>query len=60
MPSAPTTPQRQRMIKEMSIRQFGKKTQRDYVRVVTREVAEIGIFETCVEMRCMSWKMARS
>jgi integrase/recombinase XerD len=34
MTSAPTTPLRQRMIEDMSIRQFGEKTQRDYVRVV--------------------------
>ena len=34
MSSAPTTPLRQRMIEDMSIRQFGEKTQRDYVRVV--------------------------
>jgi len=34
MNSAPTTPLRQRMIEDMSIRQFGDKTQRDYVRVV--------------------------
>ena len=34
MNSAPTTPLRQRMIEDMSIRQFGEKTQRDYVRVV--------------------------
>jgi integrase/recombinase XerD len=34
MSSAPTTPLRQRMIEDMSIRQLGDKTQRDYVRVV--------------------------
>jgi integrase/recombinase XerD len=34
MSSAPTTPLRQRMIEDMCIRQFGEKTQRDYVRVV--------------------------
>lgn len=34
MSSAPTTPLRQRMIEDMTIRQFGEKTQRDYVRVV--------------------------
>lgn len=34
MSSAPTTPLRQRMIEDMSIRQFGEKTQSDYVRVV--------------------------
>jgi integrase/recombinase XerD len=34
MTSAPTTPLRQRMIEDMCIRQFGEKTQRDYVRVV--------------------------
>lgn len=34
MTPAPTTPLRQRMIEDMSIRQFSEKTQRDYVRVV--------------------------
>ena len=34
MNSAPMTPLRQRMIEDMCIRQFGEKTQRDYVRVV--------------------------
>lgn len=34
MSTAPTTPLRQRMIEDMTIRQFGEKTQRDYVRVV--------------------------
>jgi integrase/recombinase XerD len=34
MTSASTTPLRQRMIEDMCIRQFGEKTQRDYVRVV--------------------------
>jgi hypothetical protein len=34
MTSAPTTPLRQRMIEDMTIRQFGPKTQHDYVRVV--------------------------
>lgn len=34
MTSAPTTPLRQRMIEDMTIRQFGSKTQHDYVRVV--------------------------
>ena len=34
MTSAPTTPLRQRMIEDMTIRQFGPKTQQDYVRVV--------------------------
>lgn len=34
MRSTPTTPLRQRMIEDMTIRQFGEKTQRDYVRVV--------------------------
>ena len=34
MSSAPTTPLRQRMIEDMTIRQFGSKTQHDYVRVV--------------------------
>ena len=34
MSSSPTTPLRQRMIEDMSIRQFGEKTQSDYVRVV--------------------------
>lgn len=34
MASAPTTPLRQRMIEDMTIRQFGPKTQHDYVRVV--------------------------
>jgi integrase/recombinase XerD len=34
MSSAPTTPLRQRMIEDMSIRQFGEKTQRGYVAVV--------------------------
>ena len=34
MSSAPTTPLRQRMIEDMPIRQFGEKTQRDYVYVV--------------------------
>ena len=34
MSSAPMTPLRQRMIEDMSIRQFGEKTQRGYVAVV--------------------------
>ena len=34
MTSATTTPLRQRMIEDMTIRQFGSKTQHDYVRVV--------------------------
>ncbi len=34
MTSATTTPLRQRMIEDMTIRQFGPKTQHDYVRVV--------------------------
>ena len=34
MTSAPTSPLRQRMIEDMTIRQFGPKTQHDYVRVV--------------------------
>ena len=34
MSSAPTTPLRQRMIEDMSIRQFGERTQRGYVAVV--------------------------
>jgi integrase/recombinase XerD len=34
MSSAPTTPLRQRMIEDMSIRQFGERTQQGYVRVV--------------------------
>ena len=34
MTSVPTIPLRQRMIEDMSIRQFGAKTQNDYVRVV--------------------------
>ena len=34
MTSAPTTPLRQRMIEDMTIRQFGPKTQHDYIRVV--------------------------
>ena len=34
MTSAPMTPLRQRMIEDMTIRQFGPKTQHDYVRVV--------------------------
>jgi len=34
MSSAPMTPLRQRMIEDMTIRQFGDKTQHDYVRVV--------------------------
>lgn len=34
MSSAPTTPLRQRMIEDMTIRQFGEKTRRDHVRVV--------------------------
>jgi integrase/recombinase XerD len=34
MTAAPTTPLRQRMIEDMTIRQFGPKTQQDYVRVV--------------------------
>ena len=34
MSSAPMSPLRQRMIEDMAIRQFGQKTQHDYVRVV--------------------------
>ena len=34
MPIEPVSPLRQRMIEDMTIRQFGAKTQRDYVRVV--------------------------
>ena len=34
MISAPVSPLRQRMIEDMAIRQFGPKTQHDYVRVV--------------------------
>ena len=34
MNSAPMSPLRQRMIEDMRIRQFGPKTQHDYVRVV--------------------------
>jgi integrase/recombinase XerD len=34
MTSAPTTPLRQRMIEDMSIRQFGERTQHSYVSVV--------------------------
>jgi hypothetical protein len=34
MTSAPTTPLRQRMIEDMSIRQFGERTQHGYVSVV--------------------------
>jgi hypothetical protein len=34
MSSAPTTPLRQRMIEDMSIRQFGGRTQQGYVAVV--------------------------
>jgi hypothetical protein len=34
MSSAPMTPLRQRMIEDMSIRQFGERTQQGYVAVV--------------------------
>ena len=34
MSSAPMSPLRQRTIEDMAIRQFGPKTQHDYVRVV--------------------------
>ena len=36
------TPLRQRMIEDMSIRQFGPKTQQDYVRVVAEFAGFLG------------------
>jgi len=42
MTTAPVSPLRQRMIEDMTIRQFGDKTQKDYVRVVRNFAVFLG------------------
>ncbi len=42
MTSAPTSTLRRRMIEDMTIRQFGAKTQNDYVRVVREFTRVLG------------------